>query len=62
MKLFKKRKKKIYRVVWAFDNQSCYTLTEWVKAYDKVHAWKQITKKHFLAISCREIEEVEFER
>ena len=56
MKLFKK--KKIYRVIWAFDSQTIITHTEYVKANDAADAWRQIAKQHY-AIDCRFIAEVD---
>lgn len=55
MKLFKK--KKIYRVIWAFDSNTSFTHTEYVKAVDTADAWHQIAKQHY-AIDCRFITEV----
>lgn len=56
MNLFKK--KKIYKVTWAFDSRSNYTFTALVKAHDMAHAWRKVAKKHYLAIDCREVTEV----
>ena len=54
MGLFKKKKKKIYRVTWAFDSQTSCTFTEYVKAKDEAEAWYKIATQHY-AIDCRSI-------
>ncbi len=55
MGLFKK--KKIYRVIWAFDSYTSLTHTEYVKATDIADAWRQIAEQHH-AIDCRSVIEV----
>ena len=56
MGLFKK--KKIYRITWAFDSQTSCTFTEYVKAKDEADAWYKIATQHY-AIDCRSISLVE---
>ena len=56
MGLFKK--KKIYKVVLAFDSHTAFTHTEYVKAKDPADAWHQIAKQH-CSIDCRLIIEVD---
>ena len=40
------KKKYLYKVVWAYDSESRYTYTEYVKASDAVNAWLKIKKQH----------------
>ena len=49
--------KYLYRVVWAYDSDTKFTYTEYVKAADAAEAWHKIAKQHY-AIDCREVTKV----
>ena len=51
------KKKYVYKVVWAFDSNTSFTYTEYVKASNEAEAWQKIACQHY-AIDCREIEMV----
>jgi hypothetical protein len=50
-------KKRIYKVVWAYDSWLAPT-TEYVKARDIAQAWNKIRRQHGLPITCISVEEV----
>lgn len=54
------KKKYLYKVVWAFDSESDYTYTEYVKASDAANAWWEIKKQH-RTIDCREVTKIDEE-
>lgn len=54
------KKKYLYKVVWAYDSESKYTYTQYIKAADPADAWAQATKHH-LCIDCREITKIDEE-
>ena len=51
-------KKKLYKVVWSWDNPYYYSYTEIVKAKDPAHAWKKLCRQHFVSINLVSLEEI----
>lgn len=51
------KKKYLYKVVWAYDSESKYTYTEYVKASETADAWLKIKKNHS-SIDCRKITKI----
>ena len=51
-------KKKLYKVVWSWDNSYYYSYTEIVKAKDPAHAWKKICRHHVYTINLVSLEEI----
>ena len=50
--------KKLYKIVWGWNDPGYYSYKEIVKARDAAHAWAKIKRKHFTDISLISLEEI----